>query len=307
MKRTTLLLTGLTILLLRNQAQTVTDYDGNVYGTVKIGNQLWFKENLKVTHFNNGDPIPNVKGSTEWGGLSTGARCYYANDSAASDSVYGPLYNWYAVNDINNLCPSEWHVSTDADWTEAETSLGGSAIAGGKMKEAGILHWTSPNSGATNSSGFTGLPGGMRGLSNTFQLIYENGLWWTATSSNAAGAWSRYLWYANAGVDRNAAPKTLGMSVRCVKDINTGIGSNYSPRNFTLYPNPAMDKITIESSGNKEQVVRFYNLSGELVMQSVLTKGPNVIDVSSLPAGSYLLKTDSESGTMQQKLIILAD
>ncbi len=225
MKRAILILTGLAFLTFKNQSQTVNDYDGNVYDTVIIGSQVWLKENLKVTHYSNGIPIPNVTGNSAWANLATGARCYYNNDSSAFDSVYGPLYNWYAVNDTSNICPSGWHVSTNAEWTEAEIYLGGTGIAGGKMKEAGTAHWLSPNTGATNSSGFTGLPGGMRDpINNDFRTIQENGLWWTATAYNGSMAWSTYLWYLNAGVDHNPGTKKYGFSVRCVKDITTRAG-----------------------------------------------------------------------------------
>lgn len=303
MKKVILILIGLAFLSFENQSQTVTDYDGNVYDTVMIGTQAWLKENLKVTHYNNGDPIPNVTANTAWAALLTGARCYYNNDSVAYDSVYGPLYNWYAVNDANNLCPSGWHVSTNAEWQTAETYLGGSYIAGGKMKEAATLHWLSPNTGATNSTGFTGLPGGMRDPANNFQYIRENGLWWTPTAYNSSMAWSTYMWYLFAGVDHNPGTKKYGFSVRCVKDVSTGMGDINSPGNFKLYPNPSTDLVTIECTENQNVVVLVYNLFGELVMQKSLTAGKNEVDIRSLPKGAYILKSNSERGTMQLKMI----
>lgn len=143
---------------------TIRDIDGNTYKTVKIGIQLWMKENLNVSHYRNGDPIPEVKNPTEWINLTTGAWCYYINDSAMGPR-YGKLYNWYAVNDPRGLAPTDWHVPSHAEWISLTTYLGGEDVAGGKMKEAGTSHWQSPNAGATNSSGFTALPGGYR-LSN---------------------------------------------------------------------------------------------------------------------------------------------
>ena len=167
---------GIGFLPLKNQSQPVTDYDGNVYDTVIIGSLTWLKQNLKVTHYNNGVTIPNVTGNVEWASLTTGGRCYYDNDSVANDSVYGVLYNWYAVSDPGQICPSGWHVSTNAEWNTTEAYLGGTGIAGGKMKEAGTAHWLSPNTGATNSSGFTDLPGNMRDPAQNFRTIHENGL-----------------------------------------------------------------------------------------------------------------------------------
>jgi uncharacterized protein (TIGR02145 family) len=304
MKKAILLLTGLAFFTFKNQSQTVIDYDGNVYDTVIIGTQVWLKENLKVTHYNNGVSIPNVTSNTAWASLVTGARCYYNNDSVANDSVYGPLYNWYAVNDINNICPSGWHVSTNAEWQTTETSLGGTYIAGGKMKEAGTVHWLSPNTGATNESGFTGLPGGMRDpINNNFQDIGGNGLWWTATTYNASMVWSTYMWYLFAGVDHNPGTKKYGFSIRCVKDISTGLGDINYPGKFTLYPNPSNSRITIECAEYQDMYLMVYNLLEEMVMHRVFTKSTNEIDISSLPKGVYILKITGERGTMQQKLI----
>jgi uncharacterized protein (TIGR02145 family) len=304
MKKGILLLTGLAFLIIKNQAQTVTDFDGNVYNTVTIGTQLWLKENLKVTHYNNGVPVPNVADNTSWAAATMGARCYYNNDSVAYDSIYGPLYNWYIVDNINNICPSGWHVPTNAEWQTAEAYLGGSAIAGGKMKEAGTLHWVSPNTGATNSSGFTGLPGGMRDpINQDFRTIGENGLWWTSTADNASVAWSTYMWYLFAGIDHNPGSKKYGFSIRCVKDISAGFEDINYPGKFNLYPNPSNCRITIECAENQDLEILIYNLFGEMAMQKEVNHSENEIDISALPKGIYLLKIIGETRTMQQKLI----
>jgi len=140
---------------------SVTDIDGNVYQTVKIGNQWWMMENLKVTSYRNGEAIPNVTDTTEWYNLTTGAYCYYDND-AYNTTIYGRLYNWYSINDSRSIAPTGWHVPTDEEWTTVINYLGGESVAGGKLKENGTTHWTSPNNGATNESGFSALPGGYR-------------------------------------------------------------------------------------------------------------------------------------------------
>ena len=140
---------------------TVTDIDGNVYQTVKIGDQWWMAENLKVTHYRDGTEIPEITDDGTWAGLSSGAYCNYDNDDNNADT-YGSLYNWYAVTDSRNIAPEGWHVPSDAEWTTLTTYLGGESVAGGKMKETGTTHWTSPNTGATNESGFAALPGGYR-------------------------------------------------------------------------------------------------------------------------------------------------
>ena len=238
MKKSILLLAGLAFLGCISQAQTLVDYDGNVYDTVIIGTQVWMKQNLKVTHYNDGVPIPNVPDSVTWGNLTTGARCYYHNDSVAWNPVYGALYNGYAALGARNICPAGWHVSTDTEWQTAETNLG-LDVAGGKMKEEGTEHWVSPNNGATNSSGFTGLPGGMRDPANSFNAIGENGLWWTSTPFDETWTWTTYLWTMNSYVDHNPAPKYLGLSIRCVKDVISGIKDIYLKEIVRIFPNPA--------------------------------------------------------------------
>jgi uncharacterized protein (TIGR02145 family) len=302
MKKIILFLIGLSSFTFENQAQTVTDYDGNVYDTIIIGTQTWLKENLKTTHYNNGVQIPNVTDNTAWASLLTGARCYYNNDSVSNDSVYGPLYNWYAVNDANNLCPAGWHVPTNNEWIAAEAYLGGSGIAGGKMKEAGTSHWTSPNTGATNITDFTGLPGGMRDPANNFQLIGENGLWWTSTL-NGSNAWSTYMWYLFAGIDHNPGTKKYGFSVRCIKDVTTRVEDIKVEGNLKLYPNPATNIVTVEYAEYQNVNIMVCNLLGEGVKQIKLTSGKSEIDISSLSKGVYILKISGVSGSIQEKLI----
>ncbi|MDO9511409.1 MAG: FISUMP domain-containing protein [Bacteroidales bacterium] len=303
MKKSILLFAGLALLTLEIQAQTVIDYDGNVYDTVTIGTQVWLKQNLKVTHYNNGNPIPNVTDIATWANLTTGARCYYNNDSTAYDSVYGALYNWYVAQDPN-ICPAGWHVSSNAEWQTTETFLGGASIAGGKMKEAGTIHWASPNFGASNSSEFTGLPGGMRDPSGVFSSYRENGFWWTTTAYNASSAWSTYLWFQFAGVDHNPTPKKYGLSIRCIKDNSVGFGENNSLEKIKLYPNPANDQITIDYNDGQNLSLSVYNIVGKLVLQRELNKNKNIIDISTFATGVYIIRINGASLTVQQKLII---
>jgi uncharacterized protein (TIGR02145 family) len=146
----------------------LTDYDGNTYESIVIADLEWMQQNLNVEHYRNGDVIPQVSDAGEWGSLTTGAWCYYANDTA-NGIVYGKLYNWYALKDSRGLAPQGWHISRSDEFSYLTYSyLGGLDIAGGKMKEVGISHWNTPNTGATNSSGFTGLPGGYRLADGSF-------------------------------------------------------------------------------------------------------------------------------------------
>jgi uncharacterized protein (TIGR02145 family) len=303
MKKSVLLLAGLAFLGCIPQAQTVVDYDGNVYDTVIIGTQVWMKQNLKVTHYNDGVPVPNVPDSAVWVSLTTGARCYYNKDSVAWDSVYGALYNGYTVNDTSNICPAGWHVSTDMEWQTAETYLGGADIAGGKMKEAGSVHWINPNTGATNSSRFTGLPGGMRDPANKFSTMGENGLWWTTTAFNTSFTWSTYFWYQFAGVDHNPTPKKYGLSIRCIRDIASGFADLNYKQIIRIYPNPATSKISIEHNSTQNLQLQVFNMAGECIMQDNLYSQSTEIDIHSLSKGIYAIRIFSDDWSIQKKLI----
>lgn len=223
--------TGLTAGIIYYLKAYATNSAGTAYGneiifttlasipSVTICTQVWMLKNLEVTAYRNGDPIPQVTDQATWAGLTTGAWCYYSNNSA-NGPVYGKLYNWYAVNDPRGLAPAGWHVPSDAEWATIETCLGGASVAGGAMKEAGTTHWTTPNTGATNSSGFTGLPGGGRYGSGTFGDVGGLGFWWSSTEASPTDAWSRYLSYGNGSINRNGSGsgKKDGFSVRCLKD-----------------------------------------------------------------------------------------
>ncbi len=196
---------------------TVTDIDGNVYQTVTIGEQVWMMENLKVTHYRNGDPIPNVTDNGAWGGLSTGAYCNYDNDEHKV-ATYGRLYNWYAVDDSRNIAPDGWHIPSDDEMQTLADYLGGYDVAGGKLKEIGTTHWLSPNTGATNESGFTALPSGSRYLNGSFHNIGYGTYFWSSIESNSEYAWSRSLYHYLSEFYRNDINKHAGYSVRCVRD-----------------------------------------------------------------------------------------
>lgn len=190
---------------------TVSDIDGNIYKTIEIGTQTWMAENLKTTKYNDGVPIPSVTNDTVWDYLKTPGYCwmYYKEDTYKD--MYGAIYNYYAVK-TGNLCPVGWHVSTHAEWDTLANYLGGRAVAGGKMKETGTTHWKSPNTGATNISGFTALPGGTHSLPSFWGPEYH-GRWWC--SDLMAVKWLQYNSNILDGVSCNAE---CGFSVRCMKD-----------------------------------------------------------------------------------------
>ena len=203
------------------------DQDGNMYKTISIGTQEWMAENLKVSHYQNGDTIAVVTDNTSWIGLSTGGTCWYNNDSATYDCPYGKLYNWYAVTDARNLCPVGWHVPSDAEWNTLIGYLDPmyyqgvsgtqSNTAGGKMKSTGTQYWGAPNV-ADNGSGLSGMPSGFRYGNGSTSLAGSNASWWSATQNNTFNAWFRYVYGGSAGVSRGMNSKAYGYSVRCVKD-----------------------------------------------------------------------------------------
>ncbi|MCK4699990.1 MAG: fibrobacter succinogenes major paralogous domain-containing protein [Bacteroidales bacterium] len=201
--------------VLRTYNGTVTDFEGNVYYTVNIGSQTWMAENLKTTKYNDGTAIPLVTDNTTWINLTTPGYCWYDNNEANYKNTYGALYNWYTVN-IGKLCPTGWHVPTDAEWSTLIDYLGGESVAGGKLKETGTIYWNSPNTGATNETGFKALPGGLRSVA--FYDIGYYGRWWSATEQDAASAWIRVLANGNGIVFSSNNGKSAGFSVRCLRD-----------------------------------------------------------------------------------------
>ncbi len=203
-------------MLIENGTYRVKDADGNSYKLVKIGNQLWMAENLKTTKYNDGTLIPLVTDTVDWSILTTPAYCW-PNNHDSTKYTYGGLYNWHTVN-TGNLCPTGWHLPSDAEWTELTNYLGGVSVAGGKMKETGTAHWTSPNTGATNESGFSGLPGGNRSYNGLFDYFGSRSYWWSSTENTADNALVRYLVYNGANIIRISYNKKNGYSVRCLRD-----------------------------------------------------------------------------------------
>jgi uncharacterized protein (TIGR02145 family) len=200
------------------KAKSVTDVEGNIYDLVYIGTQVWMADNLKTTKFRDGTAIPNVTESNDWIVLSTPGFCWYGNDQTTYGNTYGALYNWFAVADAKGLCPTGFHVPTDEEWTTLITFAGGDAVAGGKLKEEGTTHWTTPNTGATDDYDFKALPGGRRSDEGYFWYIGTGTRWWSSTQFDVTYAWSRDASYDIAGVQRDFKTKTYGMSIRCIKD-----------------------------------------------------------------------------------------
>jgi uncharacterized protein (TIGR02145 family) len=201
---------------------TVKDIDGNTYKTIKIGTQIWMAENLRTTKYRNGSLIANITSDAEWlNTASSGdiAAWSYFNNDVKYNIPYGKLYNWYAVSNSKQICPMGWHMPTDEEWTTLSTFLGGDNIDGGKMKSTGTKYWLSPNTDATNNSGFSGLPGGFRNWAGSFYYVGEFGYWWSSTGEDRGlYAYSFYLGFGSGNLKGDYSAKIEGFSVRCVRD-----------------------------------------------------------------------------------------
>jgi len=197
--------------------QTVKDIDGNVYNTLKIGNQTWMTKNLKTIRLNDGTSLELIKDGAIWASLTSPGYCWYNNDAASYKGTFGALYNGYTVS-TRKLCPTGWHVPGDVEWSTLITYLGGENIAGGKLKENSADFWVTPNTGANNESGFTAIPGGLRYHDGVFHDFGFSGYWWSSTEYSESRAYFRYMDYEYSNVFRFDNLKKLGFSVRCLRD-----------------------------------------------------------------------------------------
>ena len=271
-----------------------TDPDGNSYSAIGIGFQIWMKENLKTTKYSDGTAIPNVTVNATWAGLTSAAYCWYNNDAAIYKATYGALYNWYAVdaasNGGKNLCPTGWRVPNNDEWTTLTNYLGGESIAGGKLKETGTTHWASPNTGATNESGFTALPGGTRLMTDgSFNSISGSGLWWSsALVSGYFLAYYRGLIYNDYLIYNNSLNPRSGMSVRCLQNVPPAaeISGTRAVCMYAIPPDITFTGIT----GTAPYTFTYTINSGS--NQSVTTTSGNSVTVS-VPTGTAGIYTYS--------------
>ena len=215
MKNSLLLLLIFLTTIFNSNAQSsgngLTDIEGNTYKTILLGKQEWMMDNLKVTKYKNGQPIPHIQDSIVWNAWKIGAYVFYKNDTK-----HGILYNWMAVNDNRGICPSGWHVPSGYEWDTLAKFLGGEEVAGGKMKSK--LHWETPNISATNASGFHALPKGMYGVNGSYNNIGKNAYWWSSTEHGVSSAWGREIGFNESGLFAGHGDKRDGLSVRCMKD-----------------------------------------------------------------------------------------
>lgn len=284
----------------------VTDIDKKTYYTVIISNQEWMQQNLDVSHYRNGDVIPQVQDANDWLNLTTGAWCYY-NNSSANKEVYGKLYNWYAVNDPRGLAPEGWHIPKASELTDLTTFLGGVELAGGKMKDVGTSHWSNPNTNATNESGFKGLPGGTR----TDWWFYQGSaaFWWLSSEFDLTNAYAYSLEYVTAKCNSGNTYKYHGRSVRCLKDSNLN-NEEYESQIIKIYPNPSKEQIIIDL-GKIVSVsgwsIKIVNMVGQEIINMPLSTQQSVILLNSLSGkGIYFVNIyDASNNLKNVKKIIL--
>lgn len=290
--------------------ETVTDYDGNVYNTVTIGEQIWLKENLKSLHYSDGATIPNVLA--------------YNNDDSLAE-IYGRLYTWdAAMRDstqpgVQGVCPCEWHVPTDQEWSQLENYLGGATIAGGKMKDTGTTFWTAPNTGATNTSGFSALPAGEFDAyysPNVFQLLNEYAVFWTSTQISTPKARERYLAYNSAASSIYDWFKVMNYSIRCIKDYPTRMeNESYIPKKFKLmqnFPNPFNPSTIIQFETTHKTFIslKVFNVLGNEIATLINEEKPVGIhkvewSVKGLPSGIYFYKIQTGNFSETKKMLVI--
>jgi len=280
------------------KAQTVTDFDGNVYETVVIGDQTWLKQNLKSVHYSDGAAIVNVV-------------AYDNNEENAT--IYGRLYTWNAAmrnkktQSTQGVCPSGWHLPSDAEWNLLINYLGGSTVAGGKMKESGTTHWESPNTGATNSSGFTALGSGefdAHYTPNVFRILHQFEVYWTSTEVNTLLAKEKFLESTNTKCSDYDWYKTMKYSIRCVKDNSAGMNEQKTDQKFHIYfADNSLLKIYNDWSVTIINV-EIYNIQGQLIINQEISNTSCEISTGNLSTGIYLVKIDTNEGTEIHKISI---
>lgn len=310
----------------------VTDIDGNQYNSVIICSQELMKENLKVTKYTDGTPIPQVTDPTLWANLTTGAWCYYNNDPAQG-AIYGKLYNWYAVAGIydaasaansalrKKLAPIGWDVPSDGQWSSLINCLDPNAaggdnpnVSGGKMKAIGTIQdgngiWQFPNTGANNISGFTGLPGGSRSDFGTFSRITTGSSYWSTSEYDTAYGWSISLGFGTSNAIRFAYDMKEGFSVRCIKSSSLN-NQSFNNNSFDIYPNPAKDQITIDLGNNSNSIGGSYkmvNTLGQEVLNGVLNSQQNIIHLTNIKEQGlyFVIIYDRENSLIETKKIII--
>ena len=302
--------TTTTTTLVPTTTTTTTECLNCVQEPVVIGTQTWDKCNLNVTTYRNGDPIPEVTDTVVWENLTTGAWCYYNNDPL-NEPIYGKLYNWYAVNDPRGLAPLGKSIPTDEEWTTLTTYLEGEEVAGGKMRETGLCHWSTPNTDATNESGFTALGGGYRVYYGLFFAIGSYGIWWSSSELTTSNAWYRLL-NDNAGnVNRDYGDKEYGFSVRCLIDNTTTTTTTTAPLALKLtFDNIANANVLVGDASSVTDWNTFFDLpafGNPFTSVDVVGNVINLIGGSEITIKPYLFTGSSSEFSSNTHILNIDD
>jgi uncharacterized protein (TIGR02145 family) len=284
----------------------VTDIDGNQYPTVIIGTQEWMAENLRSSRLHDGTLIPQITSNTAWFGADGMAMCWYNNDSAGHHWPYGRMYNGYAA-EMQNICPDGWQVPTTAEWDAMITFLGGSSVAGGKLKDSGFVYWEPPNTGATNSSGFAGLPGGFRShLDGTFNYKGQRGGWFVRQPGG--GLSFRFLSWSLESSGSGPVTISMGLSIRCMRTISSTEKPETDDLLIRIYPIPTMDQLHIDLGMIPEvpAEVLIKDMTGRTVRVAAASMKVTTIDLSDQPAGMYIVQVIINGELTQREKIIVS-
>jgi uncharacterized protein (TIGR02145 family) len=276
------------------QTDSISDIEGNTYKTVKIGEQWWMAENLKVGKYANGDSIPKIIVDTVWKNASNGAYCYYSNRTQFQD-IYGNLYNWHTVNDARGICPEGWHVATDEEWIEMEKYLGMSQSEADKMTAwRGTDEGTKLKAttfGGTDEVGFAALGTGYRDPEGKYRALGTDNDYWTSTPYDNDGSTEGILHgllNSKPTVVRNFHVTNYGFCVRCVKDAATQTKKLYTGADIVMYPNPSANYIYIKEADGQDMTI--HNLHGQTLYKGAITQSLQPFDIAFLYPGTYLLR-----------------
>ena len=304
-----LALTGLAYGPVWSQSDSISDSEGNVYKTVAIGTQWWMAENLKVTQFANGDPIPHLTNASEWASTEEGAYCYYGNSTQFAES-YGNLYNWYTVEDDRGLCPADWHVATDEDWMIMEMHLGMSEEEALRMTA-----WRGTDEGSklkdesfegNNSSGFTALATGYRDPAGVFKAMGTDNDYWTSTPYDNKGTIEGVLHgflNSQSSTVRNFHVPGYGFCIRCVRDNAVQVKNQISLPGSIVFPNPSGDQLFVKNANGNHLTIR--NLTGQTVLTESVTSADHQVDMSKLAEGTYLVSISTQEKVRTIQVVVL--
>lgn len=305
--RLSVLIAGfITIMILPVLHGQVTDIDGNEYPTVVIGTQEWMAENLRTSRLNDGTSIPHITDNQAWYGADAMAMCWYNNDSAGHHWPYGRLYNAY-VAELLTICPAGWSLPTTQDWDLMINYLGGSEVAGGKLKDTGFVYWEPPNTGATNSSGFTGLPAGFRShLDGTFNYKGQRAGWFVRQPGSSLAF--RFVSWSMESSGSGPVHIPMGLSIRCFRQATKTEEPETNSHEINLYPVPAKEHLIVDLGvmPQQETRIRITDLAGRTLLLTNLSDQTTTLNIVHLPSGIYMAEILQENENLLRRKIVIS-